>query len=55
MSLLDGYKGRIVGPEPENEADHFIECGTCGQLFDARVLAEVFYHAPSHHARKEAH
>ncbi len=41
--------GKIIGPEPENEADHFIVCGDCGQAIDCRDLGEVFRHEEAGH------
>ena len=41
--------GRIVGPEPENEADHFIVCAECGQAIDCRNLGDVFHHEEPGH------
>jgi hypothetical protein len=37
-----------LGGEPENEADHFIECAECGHMIDCRELSEVFYHEGPH-------
>ena len=39
-----GITGRIVGPEPENEADHFYACPACGQAVDMRDLGQVLHH-----------
>lgn len=58
--------GRIVAPgptasiigvrrggEPENEAEHFMECRACGQAFDMRDLGEVCYHEEAGHRPKQ--
>lgn len=45
--------GKRVGPEPENEAEHFITCPVCGQAIDKRDLEEVLRHEqPGHKARE---
>lgn len=41
--------GKRVGPEPDDEADHFMVCGDCGQSFDMRDLGQVLYHAEAGH------
>jgi methionyl-tRNA synthetase len=37
-------RGKIVGPEPKNEAEHFRQCEKCGTLYDMRDLDAVFAH-----------
>lgn len=45
--------GRRVGGEPNDEAEHFINCGACGQAIDCRDLNEVFRHeTPDYQARR---
>lgn len=41
--------GRIVGPEPANEAGHFYTCVACGQAVDMRDLGQVFHHEELDH------
>ena len=48
-NLAKGIIGRIVGPEPEDEADHFYLCPTCGQAVDMRDLGQVFHHEEQGH------
>jgi hypothetical protein len=41
--------GRIIGPEPTSEADHFILCAECGEALDCRNLLAVIHHeTPGH-------
>lgn len=44
-----GITGRIVGDEPDNEADHFYICAECGQAIDKRDLGQVFHHEEPGH------
>lgn len=44
--------GTVVGPEPENDADHFYVCPTCHQAVDYRRLDLVFYHDQDGHKPK---
>lgn len=44
-----GITGRIVGPEPENEMEHFYICSACGQAVDMRDLGQVFHHEEKEH------
>ena len=44
---VDPDTGKPV--EVENEADHFMECGVCGQMFDMRDLDDVGYHLNEEH------
>jgi hypothetical protein len=44
--------GRLVGKQPDNEADHFFLCAACGQAVDMRDLAEVFRHEDDNHQAK---
>jgi hypothetical protein len=37
-------RGKLVGPEPEDEAEHFRKCEKCGALYDMRDLDAVFAH-----------
>lgn len=41
--------GILQGPEPEDEAEHFELCVTCGQAFDMRDLEQVLYHDEEMH------
>lgn len=41
--------GILQGPEPEDEAEHFELCVTCGQAFDLRDLEQVLYHDEEMH------
>jgi Zn-finger nucleic acid-binding protein len=36
--------GILVGPEPANEADHFIQCPDCKGWLDMRDLGEILDH-----------
>jgi hypothetical protein len=48
---ITGYTpGRLVGPEPTSEADHFIVCGDCGEALDCRDLGAVMHHEMPGHA-----
>jgi hypothetical protein len=38
-------RGKIVGKEPENEAEHFRQCEVCKAWYDMRDLEAVFAHA----------
>jgi hypothetical protein len=46
---LQGIRGRLVGPEPADEAEHFYVCEACGQAVDRRDLAAVFHHEEPGH------
>ena len=37
------------GIEPENEADHFYRCESCGQPVDMRSLYQVLHHEQAKH------
>lgn len=37
-------EGRRIGGEPEDEAENFYDCPTCGAKIDKRDLAQVFRH-----------
>lgn len=44
--------GKVVGPDVQDEAEHFFICASCGQAVDMRDLGEVFRHEePDHQAR----
>jgi hypothetical protein len=48
---MDGLPmGRLVGPAPASEADHFIVCGDCGEALDCRDLMAVIHHETPGHA-----
>lgn len=36
--------GVCKGAAVRNEADHFMECPDCGEIFDVRDLGQVFDH-----------
>jgi hypothetical protein len=36
--------GKRLGVEPANEAEHFIQCPTCGGWIDCRDLGQVLEH-----------
>jgi uncharacterized C2H2 Zn-finger protein len=38
------YLGRDADDIAQNDADHFVECPACGELFDMRDLGQVFEH-----------
>ena len=42
-------QGKIVGPEPEDESEHFMQCRACGQYFDMRDLGQVLHHEDPGH------
>ena len=44
-------KGKRVGGDPANEADHFYVCEECGQAVDMRDLFQVFHHEEVGHER----
>ena len=44
-----GWKGVRVGPQPENEADHYFNCKRCGQAVDMRDLGQVLHHEQLEH------
>lgn len=46
---LNALKSQRVGGEPEDEAEHFIQCSTCGQAIDLRKLGDVMYHEQPEH------
>lgn len=39
-----GLIGKIDGPEPEDEREHFYICAACGQSVDMRDLGQVLHH-----------
>lgn len=41
--------GTRVGGNPEDEAEHFIVCASCGKAVDCRDLGEVFRHEEPDH------
>jgi hypothetical protein len=41
---LKGIRGKRVGGEPDNEAEHFYVCDACGQAVDRRDLFAVLHH-----------
>ena len=41
----DKYRGKRVGGEPKDEAEHFIRCPACGGWIDCRHLGQVIKHA----------
>ena len=43
-----GARGVLVGVDPNDEAEHFIKCETCGHMIDCRDLGEVFEHEGPH-------
>lgn len=47
--------GRIVGPEPASEADHFMTCSGCGEAIDCRDLMAVLHHETPGHAAQGRH
>jgi len=47
--VIGRMNGKRVGGEPENEADHFYQCPSCGQLVDKRDLGEVMHHEIADH------
>lgn len=48
-SKLGEIIGNLVGSEPEDESEHFIKCGHCGQFFDGRDFGDVLYHVEPGH------
>jgi hypothetical protein len=52
FSPLNQIRAERVGGDPENEAEHYLVCPTCGQAFDLRKLGDVFHHhKPEHEPR----
>lgn len=47
--LCHGIRGRVDGPEPATEAEHFEICPECDQAFDCRDLGQVLHHDQSDH------
>lgn len=41
--------GVLQGPQPADEAEHFITCNRCGQAFDMRDLEQVIFHELEEH------
>ncbi len=41
--------GVVQGVDPADEAEHFFNCGACGQAVDMRDLGEVFRHEEDGH------
>jgi hypothetical protein len=37
-------EGKLEGPAPQNERDHFIRCTMCGKMLDMRDLGDVLDH-----------
>jgi len=37
------------GKLPPEEKEHFVECSTCGEIFDRRSLDEVLFHTDHKH------
>lgn len=48
-NIATGIIGKIDGPEPANEADHFYICAKCKQAVDMRDLVQVFHHEDIDH------
>jgi hypothetical protein len=46
---LKGIRGKRLGGEPADEAEHFYTCPTCGQSVDKRDLFAVFHHEQEEH------
>ena len=44
VEAFDRVLARRVGGEPDNEAEHFMNCRACGQAFDMHDLEQVGYH-----------
>jgi len=44
-----GITGKRIGPEPEDELEHFYTCKACGQAVDMRDLGQVFHHEEKNH------
>ena len=46
---LNQLKSERIGGEPCREAEHFMRCPECGQMFDMRRLGDVLHHdEPGH-------
>lgn len=43
-----GKPGKIVGPEPVDESEHFMKCPVCGAMFDMRDIGQVLEHDGEH-------
>ena len=48
-NVAKGISGRIVGPEPEDGAEHFYLCSICSQAVDMRDLGQVVHHESGEH------
>src|SRR5262245_13513631 len=46
---LNRIRGKRVGSEPANEAEHFMACPVCGQALDMRSLAQALHHDRPRH------
>jgi hypothetical protein len=46
---LKDIRGKPVGGEPADEAEHFYTCGTCGQSVDKRDLFAALHHEQEEH------
>jgi len=47
---LNRHPGKIEGPEPEDQREHFYRCKRCGQMVDKRLLGDVLHHEQALHA-----
>ena len=45
--------GQRIGGDPEDEAEHFMQCPVCHEMFDMRDLEAVLYHDQPEHERRE--
>ena len=46
---LKGIRGKPIGGEPADEAEHFYACPVCGQAVDKRDLFAVLHHEQEEH------
>jgi hypothetical protein len=45
----EGIEGKLIGPEPSDEREHYLRCPTCGQAVDMRKLGDIFHHEEPGH------
>ena len=48
-NFATGIKGHRCGGDPEDEADNYCVCSSCGQAVDMRDLGQVFHHEETGH------
>jgi hypothetical protein len=46
---LTGTRGRILGPDLNDETLHYNVCEVCSQAYDVRIFDLVLYHSQPEH------